>query len=272
MANNWSLYVHIIPKEITGLSHDKYYVGITSKNPRKRWGNGNGYQRKGMEIFWNEIKKYGWNNIRHVVLLQNLTKEHASEMERLYIQIFRSNNPEYGYNKNAGGFGGNAKPLVPVVQYDLRGNYIKTWNSCAEAARAVGASRSEISHVLKLGNRTSKGYQWRYVGQFAPGPYKKLTGYNSRGPRPNMQGANSYQAKKVVLLNTEEIFGCIKDAEENTNANRTNIVQCCKLKQGSSGRDGNRKRLVWRYYNDYINMTQEEIHAAVEKAQHPNHR
>lgn len=274
MEKFWSLYVHIVSKELTGLSHDKYYVGITGREPEKRWMvNGHGYQGKSHDVFWNDIKKYGWDNIKHKVILTNLTEEHALEVERLYIQIFRSNNPEYGYNQNDGGFGGNVKPLVPVVQYDSDGNYIKTWDSGAEAARAMGVSRGVISHAVKS-HYTVKGYQWEYVNAPNPGPFVKRTGKtpNNRGPRPNKQGANAYQARKVVLLNTKNIYNCIKDAESATNANRGNITQCCKLKQGSSGRDQNRKRLVWRYYEDYLLMSQKEIEDAVEKAQHPNHR
>ena len=28
--NQWTVYVHIVPKELSGYKNDKYYVGITS--------------------------------------------------------------------------------------------------------------------------------------------------------------------------------------------------------------------------------------------------
>lgn len=267
MENTYTLYVHIVPKEITGFSHDKYYVGITKNKPEERWNNGgHGYNRKG-SLLWPIIQQYGWDKIIHRIILTNLSKEHAFEMERLYIKIFRSNEFEYGYNGNDGGFGGNVKPLVPIVQYDLQGNYLKTWTSCAEAARSVGAPRSEIAHVAKS-NRTSKGFQWKYITSPPPGPYKKHTSGKS-GPRINKQGANAYQSLKVILLNTGQEYSCIKEAAKETGASKYNISKCCKLKKGSSGRDENRKRLVWRFYEDYIIMTQQEIYDAIEKAQHP---
>lgn len=40
--NHWTVYVHIIPKELSGYDWDKYYVGITSQLPSKRWKNGSG--------------------------------------------------------------------------------------------------------------------------------------------------------------------------------------------------------------------------------------
>lgn len=36
-SNNYIVYVHIVPKEISGYNWDKYYVGITSQTPKKRW-------------------------------------------------------------------------------------------------------------------------------------------------------------------------------------------------------------------------------------------
>ena len=38
----WTVYVHIVPKELSGYEWDKYYVGITSNEVNKRWKNGQG--------------------------------------------------------------------------------------------------------------------------------------------------------------------------------------------------------------------------------------
>ena len=37
--NIWTVYIHIVPKSISGYDYDKYYVGITSKPVEKRWKN-----------------------------------------------------------------------------------------------------------------------------------------------------------------------------------------------------------------------------------------
>lgn len=46
----WSVYIHITPS-------NKYYVGITSKEPCERWRNGFGYYSQ--KYFYNAIQKYG---------------------------------------------------------------------------------------------------------------------------------------------------------------------------------------------------------------------
>lgn len=90
--------MHVTPK-------NKIYFGITSaKNPENRWGkHGEGY--KTQQLFWRAIQKYGWDNIQHLVLLDNLSKEWACKLEQDFIWRYKSNDPEYGYNIAAGGNG-----------------------------------------------------------------------------------------------------------------------------------------------------------------------
>lgn len=96
--NEYKVYVHIAP-------NNKKYVGITkSKNPHSRWGNhGTGY--KNQVLFWRAIQKYGWENFRHIILLDNLTKEKACEYEKYFINKYRSNDSNFGYNLTNGGDG-----------------------------------------------------------------------------------------------------------------------------------------------------------------------
>lgn len=79
----------------------KIYIGITGKNPLKRWSGGSGY--KSNTHFWNAIVKYGWDNIKHEILFDCLTKEEACEIEKTLIKQYRSNETEYGYNRSTGG-------------------------------------------------------------------------------------------------------------------------------------------------------------------------
>lgn len=101
MSNNeskWSVYIH------KNLINGKIYVGITSRVPEKRWGkDGNGYKRH--PYFWNAIKKYGWNNFEHQVILQNKTFEYACQVEKSLIKHYKSNDRQYGYNDTFGGEG-----------------------------------------------------------------------------------------------------------------------------------------------------------------------
>lgn len=98
----WCVYKHISPS-------NKVYIGITSQKPEIRWGN-NGRCYKTQSVFYRAIEKYGWDNIRHEILFENLSHEEAVQKEIELIKEYKSNcskyhNPMYGYNQTDGGEG-----------------------------------------------------------------------------------------------------------------------------------------------------------------------
>ena len=96
-ARKYIVYKHTSPS-------NKVYIGITSKTLEERSGSrGWQYRKCKGTLISKAIIKYGWNNFRHEVLLANLTQEEASEMERYFIALYKSNNREYGYNLTSGG-------------------------------------------------------------------------------------------------------------------------------------------------------------------------
>lgn len=90
----YCVYQHISPS-------GKSYIGITSfqDNPNRRWNNGKGYA--GQRKFYNAIKKYGWDNLKHVILKRDLSLESAWYWEMYYIKEFNCINN--GYNCTEGG-------------------------------------------------------------------------------------------------------------------------------------------------------------------------
>lgn len=57
---------------------------------------------------------------------------------------------------------GRKECSLQVNQYDLDGNYIKTYNSIVEASKAVNVYKSNISACCKGKLKTSAGYIWKY--------------------------------------------------------------------------------------------------------------
>lgn len=97
MEREYCVYMHTSP-------NGKRYVGITCRDPEKRWYKGLGYV--GNEHFYRAIKKYGWSNFEHVILEKGLSREQASLTEKELIKKYKSNDEKYGYNIAEGGFGG----------------------------------------------------------------------------------------------------------------------------------------------------------------------
>lgn len=78
----------------------KKYFGYTGQKPRKRWQYGWQYTDKnGHPDFWEDIKKYGWDNYDHFILAKCETKKQAEKIEREYIFKYCSDHPLFGYNK-----------------------------------------------------------------------------------------------------------------------------------------------------------------------------
>ena len=87
------VYVHTVP-------NGKKYVGITKQDKERRWLRGAGYEHQ--PKFYKAIQEYGWRNILHEVIAENLTEQEARQMEKEYISKFGCYDMN-GYNTRSGG-------------------------------------------------------------------------------------------------------------------------------------------------------------------------
>ena len=183
---SWCVYLHTVPKEISGYDYDKYYVGITCQDPKIRWANGYGYKHgysKNGTAFYNAIQKYGWDNIKHEVIVTNLTQNEAEQIEIQKIKEYKSYvRYGYGYNETLGGnttvgykqsqktkdiISQKAKirqqsydvnPLsTPIYQFTDLGVFIKKINSYKDALEECGG----LADCLNNKQLVSRGCIWR---------------------------------------------------------------------------------------------------------------
>ena len=233
----YSLYAHIIPKELSKYEWDKYYIGI-SNHIERRW------RSKGVEYknipFYNAITKYGWENIKHCILFTNLTKEQAEDFEKRIIRLLNTDNRLYGYNRSLGGTGGNNKSVKPVKQYTLEGQYLKTWASESEAARFYGVDRTNISGVVKKKTKSTAGYMWCYADEEITEPYKRKSPTYTK-PRYSL-------SKKIECIETHTIYNSIKEAAEICKTSPDCIIKNLKGRtKDFRGGIFKGQRIHWRY-------------------------
>ena len=61
-----------------------------------------------------------------------------------------------------------------------------------------------------------------------------------------MNGADNPYSKKVICINTGEIFDTITQAADKYNTHPTTISKVCKGKRKTAG------EMTWQYYDDYL--------------------
>ena len=131
MENGYTVYRHICP-------NNKMYIGITRKKPEDRFLNGQGYFDN--KKFYKDIKKYGWDNIKHEILFENLSRKLALCIESIYIVFYNTCNEYNGYNSRE--YSSNGKTTLKesktriVVNID-KDKYEKVKGMAAEEGRSV---------------------------------------------------------------------------------------------------------------------------------------
>lgn len=126
------------------------------------------------------IRKYGWDGFDHRVLVSNLTKEEAEEIEISLIHDLQTQDDRYGYNiQNGGnapsmteetkqkisdgnkghGYRGGGYPKRPVMCVETG----RVFESCGDAARWCGSNSSHISNACRGNFEKTKGYHWKFV-------------------------------------------------------------------------------------------------------------
>ncbi len=234
----FSVYIHKFP-------NGKQYVGMTSNEPERRWQNGYGYRRN--KVMFEDIKKYGWNNIDHILFNDEgilYTEEEASYIEQCLIDSWDLTSVEKGYNLETGGISSytlhkNTKKKLslingkPIIQYSFDGNKIKEFCSINDAERELKIERRNISACCKNQRKSAGGYIWRYKAN------------NLESVKPQ-----SLQIKPIVQYSLDGTiinqFSSMAEASKKLNISLSGISKCCK---------GNLKSAygyIWRFKEDNI--------------------
>lgn len=143
---NYKVYMHTAP-------NDKKYIGITKLELEVRCRNGRGY--KNNKHFYNAINKYGWNNIKHEVLFDNLTKEEACLLEQCYIALYDTTNSKYGFNNTTGG-----EHYTPTEEAKRRNSEAHKGKCVGEKNGMFGKHHSEETRKKMSEQRSGENHPW----------------------------------------------------------------------------------------------------------------
>lgn len=214
------------------------YLGITISNPYKYCGSG---------LIW--TKHLRENNISRKsiitkVLYQSNIRENAEEKGKYYSNLWNIvKNPEFANLILETGYGGRLLELSEksrlailesirrkVNQYDLDGNFIRTFDSMKEAGIFTGSQKSYISKCCRNLAFSSKGYRYSYLDS------KLNLDINCRY---KVHKKKVYQYTKGLQFVKE--WNCVADAARFYKTPDTNIFSVVKNKTKSA------KGYYWTY-------------------------
>lgn len=215
-TNNYIVYKHTCP-------NGKVYIGISGQTPIKRFRNGRGYHHN--SHFTNAIAKYGWSNIKHEVLYDNLTKEEAEQKEVELIAYYKSNQRKLGYNLSVGGESGRlgAKHSEETKQ---RLRELNKGNKPFLGKRHTEETKEKM-RMAKIGEKqTEETKQKRSVS---------LKGHIVTDETRAKISNSKTNKKPVLCVELNNIYESVAMASRAINRATGHIRQCCNGERNTCG-------------------------------------
>lgn len=230
----YSIYKHTSPSR-------KCYIGMTCQKPERRWRNGEGYRE--CRAFYNAIKKYGWDNIKHEILEENLSFEDACKMEKHYISEYDSLVNGNGYNLETGGYANHSVSDETRAKISTAISRRKRKPLTFEQKKRISDSRKGKKMPPKSAETRKKLSEANKGRVFSEEHCRHL----SESKKGMYVGENNPRARKVVCVENNMVFNTINDAGIFINRSPKNIISCCRGRLKSVG------GYSWKYFEEVVN-------------------
>lgn len=245
-------------------SNGKIYIGQTYTKYYERFGKHfvDTFTRNDSLYFHNALRKYGWNTFNKYILWQDdillektlenkkLVRARLDEKEMYYIELFKSNDKNLGYNLTLGGsllpdsaFSTEAREkaiktqkehnsnnmlnktyekhhLAQVInQYSLNGDFIKSW-PCIKLAE----------DTLNISINTNLSFCGDYI-------WIKPENYTNELLQEKIEKAKVHHKDKKLIYRFDlygeliDVYNGGKDIEQNAKVNRSQVFNTAKQKE-----------------------------------------
>lgn len=173
------------------------------------------------------------------------TKEELDLLEDMYIKMYNTINTNYGYNKKYGGGNGHhTQRTKDKISETLTG----------ENNPFYGQHHTEETKE-KLRQANTGKQTW--LGKTHTEESKQKISETKTGTHV---GGDNPRARKVICLNTGQVFACAKDGAVwggRTNCKNAGspVIMCCNGKRKSSGKHPiTGEKLRWMYYDKWLEL------------------
>nr|DAI99448.1 MAG TPA: intron associated endonuclease [Caudoviricetes sp.] len=211
----------MIVYKATNKINNKVYIGITTKTLEHRKRIHIRDSKTKDTYFYRALRKYGENNFEWEIIDSAETMEELEELERYYINLYDSfNNKKKGYNSTSGGYN-----LYEITDEERRNR----------SKRAKGE------------NNPMYGVESPMKGKHFTEEHKsKISNALKKSYRPHVVGGSNPSAKRVINLDTKEIFETLTDASKKYGISRQMIGKVC------NGHNKTAKGFRWAFIEDGI--------------------
>ena len=260
---NYKVYKHTFP-------NGKVYIGITQQTLIRRWQNGKGYYKN--TFISKAIKKYGWGNVKHEVLFENLTKEDAEQKEIELIAFYKSNQQEYGYNLDNGGSarGKHSEATIKKMRESKLGSKNAMYGKkLSPENKAMLLSYAGKNKGIKMSETTKQKLRDKLKGRIISEETRRKMSESRKGKKhslesrkkmsegrkgikfseehlKNLREQNRKKCKKVLCVETGCVFQSIVDACQKINGKTPSNI-------GRAIRDNAVAYAYhWKFYEDQI--------------------
>ena len=194
------------------LRNGKSYIGMTSREPKKRWNYGWGYQNQ--PKIWSDIKESDWNtDWQHNILGKFEDKQEALNIEEMFIWLFDSTND--GYNTSA-----------------------YSSHSCKhskESKNKISEAKTGEKHPM-FGKHPSEESR-KKISEANTGKHHSEEHRKKISQSKGVNGILQFSKDGELIAE----YSSIHEAERQTGCNNCSICNCCKGNRKSAG------GFIWKY-------------------------
>ena len=257
-------------------TNNKIYVGKTTELYTKRWAEHkyNAFTKQLNTYLYKALRKYTWEGFSKYVIYQTEEFDNKDDVDRIiiekekyYINLFRSDMSDFGYNLTKGGDGivgfkhseetkqhfseirtGNLHPNYGnlnnstsdvILQFDLDFNFIKEWPSMSEIGRQLNYKPNNISKCCSNQIGSYKGYIW----------VKKEDYYD--GYLQNNKNRVKCKSNDKAVLQYDFLGNFIQEYISCSEAGKA--LNKGSVSSAANGRDPQLHGYIWIYKNDFSN-------------------
>ncbi|NWK11317.1 NUMOD3 domain-containing DNA-binding protein [Clostridium cadaveris] len=181
------------------------------------------------EHLLNAISKYGfdcWDVDTQFDIASS--EDELNKLEGLYIKSYKTYIRKFGYNNK---FGGDSNKLTGETKLKIsRRAKLRVGNLNPFYGKHHSEETKDIIRQEKKGKKFS----------------------HEINMKKGRKGSEHASARKIICINTNEVFNYLGDACVKYNLNRGHLCECCQGKRKSCGNIKGMK-LVWKYYDDFRN-------------------